>query len=61
MHSQTSSNLRIVALAGALDNQNNSQENLTSSDFSQASATRLLTFLESNLPTPDRSRRLRSG
>ena len=53
IHSQTSSNVRIGTLAGALGNRNDSQETVVSSDFSQASATRLLTFLDSDLLTPD--------
>jgi len=55
IHSQISSNLRIGTLAGALDNRNDSQETVASSDFSQASATRLLNLLDSDLQTPDGS------
>jgi len=61
IHSQTSSNLRIGTLVGALDNRNDSQETVASSDFSQASATRLLTFLDSDLPTPDGSQQVAVG
>jgi len=61
IHSQTSSNLRIGTLAGALDNRNDSQEPVASSDFSQASATRLLTFLDSDLQTPDGSPQVAVG
>jgi len=61
IHSQTSSNLRIGTLAGALDNRNDSQETVASSDFSQASATRLLTFLDSDLQTPDGSQQVAVG
>jgi len=61
IQSQTSSNLRIGTLAGALDNQNDSQETVASSDFSQASATRLLTFLDSDLQTPDGSQQVAVG
>jgi len=61
IHSQTSSNLRIGTLVGALDNQNDSQETVASSDFSQASATRLLTFLDSDLQTPDGSQQVAVG
>jgi len=53
IHSQTSSNLRIGTLAGALDNRNDSQDPVAYSDFGQASGTRLLTFLDSNLRPPD--------
>lgn len=53
--SQTPSNLHIGARAGAPDNRNDSQETVTSFDFSQASATRLLTFLDSDPLTPDGS------
>ena len=55
IETQTSSNLRIGALAGAPDNRNDSQETVTSFDFGQASATRLLNFLDSDLQTPDGS------
>ena len=55
IESQTPSNLRIGALAGALDNRNDSQETVTSFDFIQVSATRLLNFLDSDLQTPNGS------
>jgi len=55
IESQTPSNLRIGALAGALDNRNDSQETVTSFYFTQVSATRLLNFLDSDLPTPNAS------
>jgi len=61
IHSQTSSNRRIGTLAGALDNPNDSQETVASSDFSQASATQLLTFLNSDLQTPDGSQQVAVG
>jgi len=61
IHSQTSSNLRIGTLAGALDNRNDSQETVASSDFSQASATGLLTFLHSALQTPAGSQQVAMG
>ena len=61
IHSETSSNLPIGTLAGALDNRNDSQETVTSSDFSQALATRLLTFLDSDLQTPDGSQEVAMG
>ena len=57
IHSQTSSNLRIGTLAGALDNRNDSQETVASSDFTQASATPLLTFLQ----MPDGSQHVAVG
>jgi len=53
IHRQTPSNLRIGTLGGALDNRNDSQETVTSSNFSHASATLLLTFLDSDLQTSD--------
>jgi len=48
---------------GALDNRNDSQETVASSDFSQASATQLLrlTFHDSNLQTPDGSQQVAVG
>ena len=58
IHSQTSSNLRIGTLAGALDNRNDAQETVAFSDFGQASATRLLTILDSDLQTPDGSQQV---
>jgi len=61
IHSQTSSNLRIGTLAGTLDNRNDSQETVWSSDFSQASATRLLTFLVSDQQMPDGSQQVALG
>jgi len=61
IHSQTSSNLRIGTLAGALDNRKDSQETVRSSDFSQASATQLLTFLDSDVQTPDGSQQVAVG
>jgi len=61
IQSQTPSNLRIGALAGASDNRNDSQETVTSLDFSQASATRLLSFLDSNPQTPDGSQEVAVG
>jgi hypothetical protein len=51
---QTPSNLRIGALAGARGNRFDSQETVTSFDFSQT-ATRLLSFLDSDPQTPDGS------
>ena len=59
--SQTPSNLRSGALAGAPDNRNNSQETVTSFDFTQVSATRLLNFLDSDLQTPNRSQEVTGG
>ena len=61
IHSETSSNLRIGTLAGALDNRNDSQATVASSDFSKASPTRLLTFLHSDLPTPGGSQQAAVG
>jgi len=58
IESQTPSNLRIGALAGALDNRNNSQETVTSFVFTQVSATRLLNLLDSDLQTPKGSQEL---
>jgi len=58
IQSQNSSNLPSGTLAGALDNRNDSQETVSSSDFSQASATWLLTFLDSDLQTPDGSQQV---
>ena len=55
IETQTLSNLCIGVLAGAPDNRNDSQETVTSFDFGQASATRLLNFLDSDLQTPDGS------
>jgi len=61
IHSQNSSNRRIGTLAGALDNRNDSQETVASSDFSQVSATRVLTLLDSDLQTPDGSQQVAVG
>jgi len=54
IHSQTPSNPDIGALAGAPGNGIDSQETLTSFDFSQT-ATRLHSFLDSDPQTPDGS------
>jgi len=61
IESQTPSNLRIGALAGAPDNRNDSQETVTSFDFTQLSATRLLNFLDSDLQTPNGSHEVDGG
>jgi len=61
IESQTPSNLRIGALAGAPENRTNSQETVTSFDFTQVSATRLLNFLDSDLQTPNCSQELGGG
>jgi len=61
IHRQTSSNLRIGTLGGTLDNRNDSQETVASSDCSHASATLLLTFLNSDLQTPDGSQQVAVG
>jgi len=53
IQSQTCNNQRIGTMAGTVDNQHDSEETVMSSDFRQASATQLLTFLDSNLQTPD--------
>jgi len=44
-----------------MDNRNDSQETVASSDFSKASATRLLTFLHSDLQTPGGSQQVAVG
>ena len=54
IESQTPSNLH----NGAPDNQNDSQETVSPFDFSEASATRLLNFLDSDLQTPDGSQQV---
>jgi len=61
IESQTPSNLRIGALAGAPDNRNDSQETVTSFDFTQVSATRLLNFLDSDIQTPNGSQEVAGG
>jgi len=61
IESQTPSNLRIGALAGAPDNRNDSQETVTSFDFTQVSASRLLNFLDSDLQTPNGSQEVARG
>jgi len=61
IESQTPSNLRIGALAGALDNRNDSQETVMSFDFTKVSATRLLNFLDSDLQTPKGSQEEAGG
>jgi len=61
MECQTPSNLCIGALAGAPDNRNDSHETVTSFDFTQVSATRLLNFLDSDLQTPDGSQEVAGG
>jgi len=61
IESQTPGNLRIEALAGAPDNRNDSQETVTSFDFTQVSATRLLNFLHSEPQTPNRSQEVAGG
>jgi len=60
IQSQTPSNLDIGALAGALGNGIDSQETVTSSDFSQT-ATRLLSFLDSDPQTLDGSQEVAVG
>jgi len=60
IQSQTPSNADIGALAGALGNRINSQETVTSFDFSQT-ATRLLSFLNSDPQTPDGSQEVAVG
>ena len=60
IQSQTSSNLRIGAPAGAPGNGFDSQETVTSFDFSQT-ATRLLSFLDSDPQTPDGSQEVAVG
>jgi len=54
IQSQTPSNLRIWALAAPARNQCDSHETVSSFDFSPT-ATRLLSFLDSDLQTPDGS------
>jgi len=61
IESQTPSNLRIGALAGATDNRNDSQETVTSFDFTHVSATRLLNFLDSDLQTSKGSQEVVGG
>jgi len=53
--------VRIGTLAGTLDNRNHSQETVAFSNFSQASATWLLTFLDSDLQTLDGSQPVAVG
>ena len=60
IRSQTPSNLRIGALASASGNGFDSQETVTSLDFSQT-ATRLLSFLDSDPQTPDGSQEVAVG
>ena len=60
IQSQTPSNPDIGALAGALGNGIDSQETVTSFDFSQT-ATRLLSFLDSDPQTPDGSQEVAVG
>ena len=61
IHSQTSSNLGIGTLAGTLDTRNDSKETVASSDFSQVSATQLLTVLDSDLQMLDGSQHVAVG
>ena len=61
IESQTPGNRRSGALARAPDNQNDSQETVTSFDFTQLLATRLLNFLDSDLQTPNCSQELGGG
>ena len=49
------------ALAGARDNRNDSQETVTSFNFTQVSGTRLLNFLDLDLQTPDCSQEVAGG
>ena len=60
IQSQTPSNPDIGALAGAPGNGIDSQETVTSFDFSQT-ATRLLSFLDSDPQTPDGSQEVAVG
>ena len=61
IESQTLHKLRIGALAGALDNRNDSQETVMSFDFTQVSATRLLNFLDLDLQTLNGSQEVAGG
>ena len=61
IHSQTSSHLRIATLAGTQHKRNHSQETVASSDFGQALATPLLTFLDCDLQTPHSSQQVAVG
>ena len=60
IQSQTRSNPEIGAMAGAPGNAIESQETVTSFDFSQT-ATRLVSFLDSNPQTPDGSQEAAVG
>jgi len=60
IQSQTPSNQDIGALPGALGNRIDLQETVTSFDFTQT-ATRLLTFLDSDPQTPDSSHEVAVG
>jgi len=60
IQSQTPGNLGIGALAAPPGNQFDSQETVSSFDFSQT-ATRLLSFLHSNPQTPDGSQEVAMG
>jgi len=60
IQSQTPSNRDIGALAGAPDNGIDSQETVTSCNLSQT-ATRLLSFLDSDRQTPDGSQEVAVG
>jgi len=60
IQSQTPGNLGIGALAAPPGNQFDSQETVTSFDFSQT-ATRLLSFLDSDPQTPDGSQEVAMG
>jgi len=60
IQSQTPSNPDIEALAGAPGNGINSPETVTSFNFGQT-ATRLLSFLNSDPPTPDGSHKVAMG
>jgi len=61
IESQTPRNLRIGALAGALDNENDLQETVTSFNFTQVLETWLLNFLDSDLHTPNSSQVVARG
>ena len=57
IESQTPRNLH----NGAPDNQNDSQKTVSSFNFSQASATRLFNFLDSDVQAPDGSQQVAGG
>jgi hypothetical protein len=59
--SQTPGILQIGALVGRQDSQNNSQETDLSLDFPETSAARLLSFLDSDPPSPNGSREVTVG